>query len=232
MTYRVVAGVSLASCRPGRPPRQLAAGIEAWRAEAREFGWVPAVLGASERRRPGLRRRRGMRVLLLGDEAILDPRPLRPAPGLAVARAPRGRAGDRRRTRRCASGASDELRRRRAAPRSATRAEAWRSGETDRGFSMALGRAGDPADGDVLHVTAHRCDGSLVGVLSLRALGRSGVSLDVMRRSPDAPNGVTELMVSELLARARQLGSGPDLAQLLHVPRRLRGRRAPRLRAR
>ena len=55
-------------------------------------------------------------------------------------------------------------------------------------------------------MTAHAADGSLVGVLSLVPWGRSGVSLDVMRRSPDAPNGVTELMVSELLAHARRLG--------------------------
>ena len=86
------------------------------------------------------------------------------------------------------------------------RAEAWRRGEPDRGFSMALGRSGDRADDEVLHVTAHGSDGSLVGLLSLVPWGRAGVSLDVMRRSPDAPHGVTELMVNELLTRSRQLG--------------------------
>ena len=71
---------------------------------------------------------------------------------------------------------------------------------------MALGRSGDRADDEVLHVTAHASDGSLVGLLSLVPWGRAGVSLDVMRRSPEAPHGVTELMVNELLTRSRQLG--------------------------
>ena len=204
VTYRVVAGVSLASADPIGDPDSWRPAIEAWREEAREFGWVPAVVGASERGARAYAATGGMRVLLLGDEAVLDPSrfdlrrtslsPVRHA----VARAKR--AGLEVRVRR-----QRELRVQEVAEIS-DRAEAWRSGETDRGFSMALGRAGDLADGDVLHVTGHAADGSLVGVLSLVPWGRSGVSLDVMRRSPDAPNGVTELMVSELLARSRQLG--------------------------
>ncbi|WP_256794663.1 bifunctional lysylphosphatidylglycerol synthetase/lysine--tRNA ligase LysX [Terrabacter sp. Ter38] len=206
VTYRVVAGVSLASADPVGHPDSWQPAIEAWRAEAREFGWVPAVLGASERGARAYAATGGMRVLLLGDEAILDPArfdlrraslsPVRHA----VARATR--AGLEVRVRRQSELRADEV------AEITDRAEAWRGGETDRGFSMALGRGGDAADGDVLHVTAHAADGSLVGVLSLVPWGRSGVSLDVMRRSPDAPNGVTELMVSELLAHARRLGLG------------------------
>jgi len=204
VTYRVVAGVSLASADPVGHPDSWQPAIDAWRAEAREFGWVPAVLGASERGARAYAATGGMRVLLLGDEAILDPArfdlrraslsPVRHA----VARANRARLEVRVRRQR-------ELRADEVAEIT-DRAEAWRGGETDRGFSMALGRGGDAADGDILHVTAHGADGSLVGVLSLVPWGRSGVSLDVMRRSPDAPNGVTELMVSELLAHARRLG--------------------------
>jgi len=204
VTYRVVAGVSLASADPVGHPDSWQPAIEAWRAEAREFGWVPAVVGASERGARAYAATGGMRVLLLGDEAILDPArfdlrraslsPVRHA----VARA--ARAGLEVRVRRQRELRADEV------AEITDRAEAWRGGETDRGFSMALGRGGDAADGDVLHVTAHAADGSLVGVLSLVPWGRSGVSLDVMRRSPDAPNGVTELMVSELLAHAHRLG--------------------------
>ena len=36
-------------------------------------------------------------------------------------------------------------------------------------------------------------------MLSLVPWGTNGVSLDLMRRSPQSPNGTIELMVSELL---------------------------------
>ncbi|GAA2745091.1 bifunctional lysylphosphatidylglycerol synthetase/lysine--tRNA ligase LysX [Terrabacter aerolatus] len=204
VTYRVVAGVSLASADPVGHPDSWQPAIEAWRAEAREFGWVPAVLGASEHGARAYAAAGGMRVLLLGDEAVLDAgrfdlrraslTPVR----RAVARATR--AGLTVRIARQRELRLEEL------EEIGDRAEAWRGSESDRGFSMALGRAGDPADNDVLHVTAHDADGVLVGVLSLVPWGRTGVSLDVMRRSPEAPNGVTELMVSELLAQSRELG--------------------------
>jgi len=204
VTYRVIAGVSLASADPVGHRDSWQPAIEAWRAEAREFGWVPAVVGASERGARAYAGTGGMRVLLLGDEAILDParydlRRASLAPVRhAVSRA--ARAGIEVQVRRQRELSADEL------SELSDRAEAWRRGETDRGFSMALGRSGDRADDEVLHVTAHGSDGSLVGLLSLVPWGRAGVSLDVMRRSPDAPHGVTELMVNELLTRSRQLG--------------------------
>ena len=80
------------------------------------------------------------------------------------------------------------------------RADDWRDTETERGFSMALGRLGDRLDGDCLLVeavsTKERRD--VVGMLSLVPWGPTGVSLDLMRRKPTSPNGVVELMVSEL----------------------------------
>jgi lysyl-tRNA synthetase class 2 len=208
VTYRVVAGVSLASSDPVGARDSWQSAIEAWRAEAREFGWVPAVLAASEQGARAYAAAGGMRVLLLGDEAVLDPArfdvrrtslsPVR----RAVKRA--ARAGVEVRVRRQHEIGAAEL------TEIADRAEAWRVGETERGFSMALGRSADPADGDVLHVTAHVRSATgcsdLVGVLSFVPWGRSGASLDVMRRSPDAPHGVTELMVTQLLDRCARLG--------------------------
>src|SRR5690606_5576109 len=67
------------------------------------------------------------------------------------------------------------------------RAEAWRDTENERGFSMALGRLGDPLDGDCLFVEAV-ADGKVVAMLSLVPWGADGVSLDLMRRDPQAPN--------------------------------------------
>ena len=87
------------------------------------------------------------------------------------------------------------------------RADAWRDTETERGFSMALGRLGDPADGDCLLVEAvhgDTGDDEVVAMLSLVPWGSNGVSLDLMRRSPKSPNGTIELMVSELTAERRR----------------------------
>ena len=89
------------------------------------------------------------------------------------------------------------------------RADAWRDTETERGFSMALGRLGDSADGDCLLVEAVRGDiesGDVVAMLSLVPWGNNGVSLDLMRRSPQSPNGTIELMVSELCLQSERIG--------------------------
>ena len=70
--YDVVAGVSLASGNPVGAPDAWGQAIAAWKAEARHYGWIPAVLGAGEdaaRAYAAL----DFDVLALGDEAILEP---------------------------------------------------------------------------------------------------------------------------------------------------------------
>ena len=89
------------------------------------------------------------------------------------------------------------------------RADAWRDTETERGFSMALGRLGDPADGDCLLVEA--VQNAAGKTKSSRCCpwcpwGTNGVSLDLMRRSPQSPNGTIELMVSELCMQSEGIG--------------------------
>jgi lysyl-tRNA synthetase class 2 len=84
--------------------------------------------------------------------------------------------------------------------------DAMRDGEVERGFSMALGRVGDPADADVVVVRARDGEGRLVAVLSLVPWGTDGLSLDLMRRSQDSENGTMEFLVAELAAHAEALG--------------------------
>ena len=71
---------------------------------------------------------------------------------------------------------------------------------------MALGSLGDPLDGDCLLVEARDSDGELRGFLSFVPWGRTGLSLDLMRRDPSADNRLVELMVSSLAERAGQFG--------------------------
>ncbi|MBO0843555.1 MAG: DUF2156 domain-containing protein, partial [Nocardioides sp.] len=85
------------------------------------------------------------------------------------------------------------------------KADVWREGPVERGFSMALGRFGDPADGDGLLVCA-RSGEELVGLLHFVPWGDDGYSLDLMRRSRGSENGVIELMVATLCQQAPDLG--------------------------
>jgi lysyl-tRNA synthetase class 2 len=83
-----------------------------------------------------------------------------------------------------------------------TVASAWRGGAVERGFSMALSRLGDPADGDCVVATAHQ-DGKLRGLLHFVPWGTDGLSLDLMRRDRSADNGLNELLIVRLIESAR-----------------------------
>ena len=86
-----------------------------------------------------------------------------------------------------------------------TQAAAWRTGATERGFSMALGRLGDPRDGDCVLVTAVK-DGRMRAFLHLVPWGDDGLSLDVMRRDRDAAPGLSELLIVAALQASPALG--------------------------
>ncbi|NLE81497.1 MAG: bifunctional lysylphosphatidylglycerol synthetase/lysine--tRNA ligase LysX [Rhodococcus sp.] len=203
ITYRVEVGVCLASGDPIGEEESWPEAIEAWQKLAAEYGWAPAVMGASEN---GARAytEAGLSALQLGDEAIIwtrefslngrDMRQVRQA----VTRV--RRQGVSVRIRRHHDISAEEM------AHVIERADAWRDTETERGFSMALGRLGDRLDGDCLLVEAVDESGDVVGMLSLVPWGSAGVSLDLMRRNPKAPNGVVELMVTELATGANQFG--------------------------
>ncbi|MFJ7204311.1 bifunctional lysylphosphatidylglycerol synthetase/lysine--tRNA ligase LysX [Streptomyces sp. NPDC098789] len=203
VTYRVEAGVCLASGDPVGDPGAWTPAIDAWLGVARRYGWQPAVMGASEEGATAFARS-GLSALQLGDEAILhiaqfdlDGRDMR------VTRQAVNRV---RRT-----GASTVIRRHSALTeeemqRIVDRADKWRDTETERGFSMALDRLGDPTDGDCLLVEAFDAEGELIALLSFVPWGKDGISLDLMRRDRSAPNGVMEFMVAELCAAAPKLG--------------------------
>ncbi len=210
ITYRVEVGVCLASGDPVGDPRSWPAAIEAWQKLCQEYGWAPGVMGASSTAAQAFREA-GLSALQLGDEAILYPDKFHLS-------GPDMRAVRQAVTRARRSGLAVRMRRHRdlTAEQMAeviTRADGWRDTETERGFSMALGRLGDPADGDCLLVEAVQGggpdggpDGTVVGMLSLVPWGPNGLSLDLMRRSPASPNGTVELMVSDLLQQADTVG--------------------------
>ncbi|MFC3998131.1 bifunctional lysylphosphatidylglycerol synthetase/lysine--tRNA ligase LysX [Nocardiopsis sediminis] len=203
VAYRVVAGTSLAGGDPIGDPEAWPAAVRAWLEEARAHAWTPAVMGTGE---TGARcyARAGLRALHLGDEAVLhvadftlDGRAMRVV-RQAVHRVER--AGYTVRVRRHGDIEPEEMR------YIMDRAAAWRDTETERGFSMALGRLGDPADGRCVLAEALTGDGRLAGILSFAPWGASGLSLDLMRRDRTADNGLVEFMVAHLMRAAPRLG--------------------------
>ena len=203
ITYRVEVGVCLASGDPVGDPQAWPQAIRAWLALCQEYGWAPGVMGASSTAAEVFREA-GLSALQLGDEAILYPDKFHLS-------GPDMRAVRQAVTRARRSGLTVRMRRHRelSAEEMAAvvkHADQWRDTETERGFSMALGRLGDPADGDCLLVEALGTDGQPVAMLSLVPWGSNGLSLDLMRRSPQSPNGTIEMMVTELLQNAETVG--------------------------
>ncbi|NGO71754.1 phosphatidylglycerol lysyltransferase domain-containing protein [Streptomyces boncukensis] len=199
ITYRVAGGVSLASADPIGDPEAWPGAIDAWLTEAGEHAWVPAVMGAGETAGT-IYARHGLQALELGDEAIVETADFT-LEGRAMRTVRQAynrvrRAGYTVRIRRHADIPPEEM------TRLIALADTWRDGETERGFSMALGRLGDPADGQCVMLECADADGEPHALLSFVPWGRDGLSLDLMRRDRHSENGLMEFMVLELIQRA------------------------------
>ncbi|WP_062647569.1 phosphatidylglycerol lysyltransferase domain-containing protein [Streptomyces maremycinicus] len=199
VAYRVIGGVSLASGDPIGDPEAWPGAIGPWLAEARAHGWIPAVMGASEEAGT-VYARHGLDALELGDEALVEVAEFT-LEGRAMRTVRQAcnrirRAGYTVRVRRHEDIPADEM------AVLLRRADDWRDGATERGFSMALGRLGDPEDGRCVMLECTDSRGELRALLSFVPWGPHGLSLDLMRRDRDCDNGLMEFMVIELLRHA------------------------------
>ncbi|MGW1410697.1 phosphatidylglycerol lysyltransferase domain-containing protein [Streptomyces sp. NPDC002403] len=203
VAYRVVGGVSLASGDPIGDPEAWPGAIDRWLVQAGEHGWTPSVIGASEE--GGIiYARHGLNALELGDEAIVDIGEFttegRAIRGVRQAHHRVERAGYTVRVSRHEDMSADEM------AEMIELADDWRDGATERGFSMALGRLGDPQDGRCIMLVCRDTAGRPRALLSFVPWGADGLSLDLMRRDRDSDNGLFEFMVLELIRRAGDLG--------------------------
>jgi lysyl-tRNA synthetase class 2 len=104
---------------------------------------------------------------------------------------------------------------------------AWRAGQPERGFSMAIDSLAGEHLADSVVVIARDGDGRTRGFLHfVPVYGRTAMSLSFMRREPDTPNGLTEFLVVksiELLRdRARELSLNfAAFARVIHDPQGL-----------
>ncbi|MFF3748082.1 phosphatidylglycerol lysyltransferase domain-containing protein [Streptomyces kronopolitis] len=210
--YRVISGVMLASGDPIGDVEAWPGAIERFMEEARAHSWTPAVTGCSETGGQVWTRETGMDALELGDEAIVDV-----AGFTLTGRAMRNvrqmvkrieRNGYHTRVRRVRDLEPAELARIQQA------ADAWRDTDTERGFSMALGRIDAVADGDAVIATAHlpAAEGEEPGPYGdLKAMqhfvpwGGDGISLELMRRDRGADPGMNELLIVAALQAAPDL---------------------------
>jgi lysyl-tRNA synthetase class 2 len=203
IAYRVVSGVMLASGDPLGDPEAWPGAIKAFVSEADQHAWTPAVIGCSQLGGEVWCRETSYDALELGDEAVvdvetftLDGRAMRNVRQM-VTRV--RRAGYTTDVRRVGDLAPDEL------TACAGQARRWRGAATERGFSMALGRLGDPGDEGCVLVSASK-DGTVRAFLHFVPWGSDGMSLDLMRRDRSADAGLNELLIVSALEAAPALG--------------------------
>ena len=201
--YRVVSGVMLASGDPIGDPEAWPGVIGPFLDEAARHAWAPAVMGCSELGAEVWCREGGLTALELGDEAIvnvadfsLSGRSMRNVRQMVNRVAKHGYVAE---VRRVGDIPRDELG---AVVRAA---DSWRGSQTERGFSMALGRIGATGDDNCVLATANE-DGVVRAVLQLVPWGADGLSLDLMRRDKGAQPGLNDFLIVETIKAAPCLG--------------------------
>ncbi len=222
VSYRVEAGVLLVAGDPVGPPEQFPGLLVQLRAFARVRGLKLAAVGASESLLAiyeGL----GLRNMYLGDECLLDI----DAFSLEGRKIRKVRQSVHRLTK---AGFTAEL-----LPFSAVDnatfaqiervIELGRLGAPERGFSMAMDSVRGTCEQDTTFVLARDAGNEVRGVLHfVPCYGRSAVSLSFMRRDPSTPNGLTEFLVTEAVARLREQGVAQmslnfaTFARFIHSP--------------
>jgi len=199
LAYRVVAGAALVSADPVGEEAEFDALLAEFQRVVRAHGWRMAVLGASDAHLDRYRAI-GLRPILLGEEAVLRPadfslegRPIRKV-RQSVTRLQK--AGYRLRV--IAAEDADPVLR--VALDSVS--ELWRGNQPERGFTMSMDELYVPG---TVFAVAETENGEIGGFLHLAPTAASGGwSLSTMRRRPDSPNGLTEFLIAETLAWAKE----------------------------
>jgi lysyl-tRNA synthetase class 2 len=102
----------------------------------------------------------------------------------------------------------------------------WRRGQSERGFAMSLDELRREDHADSLLVLGRDADGHVRGFLHFApSYGRAAVSLSLMRRRRDTPNGLMEFLLARGLELLRDRGveeaslNFAAFARFVHAPR-------------
>jgi lysyl-tRNA synthetase class 2 len=204
VAYRIENGVLLLAGDPVGPSEAFGRLLDQLRAFAEARGLKLGAVGAGERMRP-LYEQLGLRMLYLGDEAIIDlerfsleGRPIRKVRQSVTRLRKAGFTAEVLETSELDATTLAQAER---------VVELGRLGAPERGFSMAMDSlAGDHCQ-DTLVLLARDGEGQIRGVLHfVPCYGRQALSLSFMRRDPETPNGLTEFMVASATELLRDRG--------------------------
>ncbi len=201
ITYRVVGGCALASGDPIGNPDAWPQAMHAFMDLSSRNGWTPVGLGCSEEAGEIWVREGDMTALEIGDEAVVHVDEYDPDN-------PRYRNVRQSVRRIVKQNYTTEIFRTSEMTKEmrlllTEDSKKWRGDTTERGFMMGLGRIADDDEPDLLIVTAKK-DGQVMAILQYVPWGPKGLSLDLMRRSPQADSGVNELMIDATIKYARE----------------------------
>lgn len=203
ITYRVVGGCALASGDPIGNPDAWPQAMHAFMELSAQNGWTPVGLGCSEEAGEIWVREADMTALEIGDEAVVHVGEYDPDnPRYRNVRQSVRRILKQNYTTEIFRTAEMTKEMRLLLTEDSKR---WRGAATERGFMMGLGRIADDDEPDLLIVTAKK-DGQVMALLQYVPWGAKGLSLDLMRRSPQADSGVNELMIDATIRYAREQG--------------------------
>jgi lysyl-tRNA synthetase class 2 len=194
IAYLYVRGVAMVAGDPVGPPDDTARTVDEFLHFCAGHGWRTAFFAVRESDQQ-IYRDRGMHVIYLGDEAIVSCREFTlDTPAMKDLRAVVRRL-DRDHTFELISESE-------ASPALVAElnqiSEEWRDGAPERGFTMELGQEVEGTQTDFVIAFAREAGGRVGGFLRFVPVygQRPGYSLDLMRRRPDAANGITEYLIA------------------------------------
>ena len=204
VAYRVESRVMVISGDPVGPAEALPGLVRHVFAFAEAHGLRVTIVGAGEALLP-LYADAGLRSVYIGDEAIVETSTFT-LEGRAIRKVRQSvtrlsRAGYRTECRPVAGLAESELAELEAV------SSRWRGAAPERGFSMAMeGLRGESSRGSLV-VVARDPEGRVRGFLQfVPCYGRAAMSLSMMRRDHDTPNGLTEFLVVAAIGGLRERG--------------------------
>ncbi len=221
--YRVETGVLLVSGDPVGPAEAIPGLLHELSLFAETRGLRIAALGVGERLLP-LWKQLGLRALYLGDEGVVDTRTFS-LEGRAIRKV--RQSVSRLEKNGYTAGLQDlaEVDEPQLAELDRV-SRNWRAGTAERGFTMSLDKLRPEDHGDSLVVVGRDRDGRIRGFLHFApSYGRSAVSLSLMRRERETPNGLTEFLVVKAIELLRERGveeaslNFSVFSRLIHKPR-------------